>query len=367
MAFSCYVAGTLVYHDATTIFWSSTSGATSIPVAAYSSCFVAANPTDSVAEGFVLAENTVMSTSYTRVSGTADSWYSPFPATNTGSSVQFTASPLSITDGISADSTTLTSKSSIISSDFQASPSTTVLSNAASQTRSSLGISSTSTLSSSASKNGTDVHGKIYDAGVVAGAAVGAAIGAAILAALIVFLCLRKRRSGKNAGQHREHTPDLVIFGKGPGSQMASEESHHPVNGLAWMKQLPQPADDNTMVMKVKTLFHQIQLHVENFYQNTNVRGSTISDEGQEALMDLDSELLPSSLPAAILNSSASTTVITHVLAHLIIRSISVDTLPGDSFLPGEFAGLPQDFMKQENNHSRSGEHRTQFGESSNN
>ena len=104
---------------------------------------------------------------------------------------------------------------------------------------------------------------------------------------------------------------------------------------------LPQSADDKTVQNEVKTVLDQIELHVENFYQNTQASGSRLADA---ELAMFHSPYLPSTLASLLQQTNNSVLLIKHALAHFITACI---TTPSDkdyavwSLLPKDFVLLP--------------------------
>ena len=101
---------------------------------------------------------------------------------------------------------------------------------------------------------------------------------------------------------------------------------------------LPPSADDKAIEQRTKNTFDQIELHVENYYQNTSNTGTRPDDR---ELASFNSPYLPKSLASMLSHSRDGNKLIKHVLAYLVISSISPGAKPGSSLLPAEFVGLP--------------------------
>lgn len=178
--------------------------------------------------------------------------------------------------------------------------------------------------------------------GKIAGAAVGTGVGAAILAFLLTFFIMRSRRkSGPQRPRSTVRTPNSSNFVEKEGSFKAS-----PIVGVqsvaggasGWMEHLPQPADDQSILRSIRTLYQQIELHVENFYSDASV--GQISDSVHSQMFKVDSGLLTPSLYDLMLQSNAKSALIKHSLAHLILTNIDFNEASETSFLPSEFVGL---------------------------
>jgi hypothetical protein len=173
--------------------------------------------------------------------------------------------------------------------------------------------------------------------GVVAGAAVGAAVGAAILTFLITFMFFRKknekyRRQEKDrSGNGGLSTYTEKALPKDPGGDAA-------LAAPAWQKHIPQSADDKTIRSAVKTLFDQVELHVENFYRDSTVQ---MTDDLQTGLLRVDSPHLPESIVALLPRARSQTALIKHCLLSYIVASISIDDNSIQSLLPADYATLP--------------------------
>ena len=124
----------------------------------------------------------------------------------------------------------------------------------------------------------------------------------------------------------------------------------------AWEKHLPQPADDNSIRLTVKTFLHQVELHVENFYSDS-AAPSNVSDELQTELQMLDSPFLPKPLAVVLPQARSKTALIKHCLAHLIVKNITAEDNPdpSQSFLPLEFVALPNTIARTHSNDSKPG------------
>ena len=283
------------------------------------------NPGESVVSGYIFESGQLSPRNFTHTTsgpdGSSQYVIETSQFSENGNSVVSTTSKVP-SSANTANSDTVTPNTGLITPTQTSSPSSKA--------------NTTSNLSGSKSRD------KQYDGGVVAGSAIGAAIGAALLAVVFTYICMRRRRSQHDEFRDPGDLSDMIVLGKSHGAQATHEDPRDQTGDSAWTKRMPHPVDDYDMARRVKTLYNQIELHVENFYQNANVLGSTILDDAQDALLSLESGRLPSSLPTSILHSPASTSVIKHTLSWLIISRISLSARPVDSFLPADYAGLTQ-------------------------
>lgn len=133
----------------------------------------------------------------------------------------------------------------------------------------------------------------------------------------------------------------------------SSEKSYAQVNtrevelagaakGPAWMKDLPQPAADDTLRMNVRTLFHQLELHVENFYADVRPAESSLTPDAMEEIEEFDDRTLPAPILTLMRQASKPTTVIKRALAQHVVSNISVADMKQTSFLPTECTAVTQ-------------------------
>jgi hypothetical protein len=115
-----------------------------------------------------------------------------------------------------------------------------------------------------------------------------------------------------------------------------------------WEIHFTQPADDSTISRGIKTVFHQIELHVENFYSDT--AATQITEAIEAAVTPFDTGLLPTPLKVTMQAAKSKRAVIKQCLAHLIISRINTESLPDHSFLPPEIATLPSLLARTDSN-----------------
>lgn len=173
--------------------------------------------------------------------------------------------------------------------------------------------------------------------GAVAGAVVGVAIGVALITFLVTFFIMRRKRNATGRG----HSV-VGSASEGPGYQADEKPKRAPVtrsnrDASEYEKYLPPSADDKAIEQRTKNTLDQIELHVENYYHNTS---NTSTRPNDRELAPFNSPYLPKSLASMLSHSRDGTPLIKHVLAYLVISSISPSAKPGSSLLPAEFVGL---------------------------
>jgi hypothetical protein len=219
----------------------------------------------------------------------------------------------------------------------------------AASTPATLAVSTPATPAASTSTEVAVVGGSIQDpssprnclrSGVIAGAAVGAAVGAAILTFLITFMFLRKKsQKARRRGKHKSGSGDFSTHTEKTLPEDPTEGNNVALPALAWQKHLPQSADDQTIRSAVKTLFDQVELHVENFYRDSAV---AMTESLQAELLRVDSPHLSTSIVTFLPQARSQTALIKHCLLSYIVASVSTDDDSVQSLLPAEFSTLPR-------------------------
>ena len=118
-----------------------------------------------------------------------------------------------------------------------------------------------------------------------------------------------------------------------------SEKPFAHEGGLVWDHILPQSLDDRSIHGAAKTLFDQIQLHVENFYVAADV---DINANVAANMARVQTPYL--SDPAALLAKSSTSTlpVIKQCLAYTISHALGDGVPPAESLLPPLYAVVMQ-------------------------
>ena len=174
--------------------------------------------------------------------------------------------------------------------------------------------------------------------GAVAGAIIGVAVGIALVTFLVTFFFMRRKRIATERGQSV-----LGSASDGPGHQADEKpnKAHMTLSNtdtLEYERYFPPSADDKAIEQRTKNTLDQIELHIENYYQNIS---STHTRPNDRELASFNSPYLPKSLASMLSHSRDGTLLIKHVLTYLVISSISPSAKPGSSLLPAEFVGLP--------------------------
>ena len=182
--------------------------------------------------------------------------------------------------------------------------------------------------------------------GALAGAIVGSIIGAAIITFLVTWFFFGKRNKRDQRAQrsepdrsrsHRSGTGHGAPKAAGAGVAEKSSSSSGD-SGFGWQAYLPQSADDNTVQRDVKTLFDQIELHVDNYYTKANVR---VDSGTREALSLYDEATLPTSIESLIANPQTTLPTIKHCIAKVLIARMSPGFEDGASLLPAYLTSEP--------------------------
>ena len=273
--------------------------------------------------------------------------------TITGASGAETPTTTVITSTISTSSTPGATSPSIVDTEH---PTHSPSQNKPSQAQSTAASVPTSTQTASSTSaaaagitngpNSSDVKNNTsYSVGVLAGAVVASLIGAAIITFLITWLLFRKRNQ-RNQRSHRSGSRgnrDHRSPGRHDYSAVAAagvkekSSSSSGDSGYSWQAYLPQGADDQTIKRDVKTLFDQIELHVDNYYTKANIQ---LDSGTREALSQFNDDSLPDSIEALMANPQTTLPTIKHCIARTLIARMS----PGHertSLLPTYLAAEP--------------------------
>ncbi|KAH0173610.1 hypothetical protein KCU67_g1192, partial [Aureobasidium melanogenum] len=176
--------------------------------------------------------------------------------------------------------------------------------------------------------------------GTMAGAAVGAAVGAAILAFVVTYLLMRSRLSAKKrTNASHVFTPDDSTYAMNKGHFSESVVESKDGSGH-WMRHLPQPADDVSIITTIETICQQIELHIDNFYSNTERPLDSISKRPRALLTEIDTGLVRPPLSEAMMRYLDKTTLIKQTLAHMILSNITIEDGSPGSLLPQDIVEL---------------------------
>ena len=180
--------------------------------------------------------------------------------------------------------------------------------------------------------------------GTVAGVVIAVAVGFALVTSLATFFITRRRKGFEGKDRHTKFEESSASESKGVRQQEQASKPKVPFMtptapaSAAFENYIPQPADDATVKHNVNTIMDQIELHVENFYQNSSATPST---RNNAELAMFDSPYLAASLASLLPRSKNKIHLVKHALAQHIISSISLTSSYAQSLLPQEFVLLP--------------------------
>ena len=180
--------------------------------------------------------------------------------------------------------------------------------------------------------------------GTVAGVVIAVAVGFALVTSLATFFITRRRKGFEGKDRHTKSEESSASESKSVRQQEQASKPKVPFMtptasaSAAFDDYIPQPADDATVKHNVNTIMDQIELHVENFYQNSSATPST---RNNAELALFDSPYLAASLASLLPRSKTKTHLIKHALAQHITSSISPTSSHAKSLLPQEFVLLP--------------------------
>lgn len=159
---------------------------------------------------------------------------------------------------------------------------------------------------------------------------------------------MRQRQKSTGSG-HRQHhrglkngrVPEAATTQEQTELKSASAADRPTQSGIfstAFESYLPQAADDRTVQTHICTTLEQLEMHVENFYQQSSSSGSKMAEA---EVMYFDSPHLPGPLASLLPQSKNRMALIKHCLTHFVVSSITSTSDPTVSLLPHEFAVLP--------------------------
>ena len=185
--------------------------------------------------------------------------------------------------------------------------------------------------------------------GAKAGIAVGI-VGAFVTLGVVLALCLRKR-SRRRRQQYSNGAATQISRPPHPKNEMATGKGF-PVAGIRPASSaperevlLPQKADDATIRSRFSTLYDQIELHIENFYNDAS---PIIPPATEGALSRYDTSILAGPLVGELEESPRATTLLKHVLCYEIF-AMTVWPTPGkQSLLPDDLTSALKDSHNSE-------------------
>jgi hypothetical protein len=174
--------------------------------------------------------------------------------------------------------------------------------------------------------------------GVVGGFFAGVAIG------ILILWLLRRRRRQTHATSGSTMRDELISSHSPGGKEM--QNLAIPMSVTGWQKHLPQEKDDGTIARTVKSIFDQVQVHMEGFYK---ARPRKMNGEAVAAIEGVSSADLAKKLskaPNGVLMLEA-------ILIRWIVHRMSLRSVAAESFLPIEYTKIPE----QNGWHMESDEH----------
>ena len=204
--------------------------------------------------------------------------------------------------------------------------------------------SAQSAAGASASTSGVTSGGKDstpFSTGELAGGIVGSLFGAALITFLATWFFCRTRRQRRPSSPRRYHSEEPrsgTRSGKGLAAVTEKPSSSSDSDTFSWQAYLPQSADDRSIQNAVKTLFDQIELHVDNYYRKANVE---LDDSTFQALAHIDSGKLPGPITDLVTNQRMVLSAIKHCIADLLVTRMSPGEDTSTSLLPGWLAVMP--------------------------
>ncbi|KAK0271825.1 hypothetical protein LTR35_013301 [Friedmanniomyces endolithicus] len=239
----------------------------------------------------------------------------------------------SVASGDTSGTTTSTSQTSISSSNLN----TPVGSNGATETNptASTPTSSQNLASTSTPAIGATVPETTFK-GAVAGGVIGGLIIGLLIGAVIWGLCFRGRpgpmaATTPSTRDPRDRKPLPAVVAKEKGAREFEGAAVAP----AWRKHLPQEKDDHAIIREFKSMFVQIQLHVEGFY------GPEVGKVSKRTVEPIE-RLAPGHLPGLLLHTKDAVPILEAILARWIVQRISLRSDAKESLLPIEFASIPE-------------------------
>jgi hypothetical protein len=178
----------------------------------------------------------------------------------------------------------------------------------------------------------SDLPKSQYTTREFAGVAIGCFLGGCLIASVLAFFC-RGRLS-----RQRQNTP-------GSEKETSSLHGHGQavyLNGSkTWEKRLPQSESDPTIRNLANRTLDQIELHVENYYQDA--MAMPVNGIAKSNLQIFENEYLQRPMLQLIQQTDRPTVVIKHCVASLIISKITASSKYANSdssFLPAEFMAV---------------------------
>jgi hypothetical protein len=165
-----------------------------------------------------------------------------------------------------------------------------------------------------------------------AGGVVGGFFAGAFICALLIWLLRRHKRQKRAVPRYSRHDEST------PGHVPETKERHDlaiPMSVTGWQKHLPQEKDDGTIARTVKTVFDQVQVHMEGFYKPK-------SDKLTEEAMAAIKRISPPDLARKLGRAPDSVSLLEAILVRWIVQRMSLRSVAAESFLPVEYTKIPE-------------------------
>jgi len=108
-----------------------------------------------------------------------------------------------------------------------------------------------------------------------------------------------------------------------------------PMSVTGWQKHLPQEKDDGTIARTVKTVFDQVQVHMEGFYKP---KSEKLTEEAMAAIKRIS----PPDLARKLGRAPDSVSLLEAILVRWIVQRMSLRSVAAESFLPAEYTKIPE-------------------------
>jgi hypothetical protein len=108
-----------------------------------------------------------------------------------------------------------------------------------------------------------------------------------------------------------------------------------PMSVTGWQKHLPQEKDDGTIARTVKTVFDQVQVHMEGFYKP---KSEKLTEEAMAAIKRIS----PPDLARKLGRAPDSVSLLEAILVRWIVQRMSLRSVAAESFLPVEYTKIPE-------------------------
>ncbi|KAL6719768.1 hypothetical protein ACLMJK_001689 [Lecanora helva] len=265
---------------------------------------------------------------------------------------------ISVASVVPAPTSSNTTSYSSVSRSSASDPSSTITSthsiaHSGSKTSTAKLPSTISTHPINSSSTATPDHNRL-SGGTTAGIVVASAIGLALISSLVTFLLLRHRykrdrqypQGSQNGGEFEPSKP------LERNAQKAGPELKVPLISETLKKNegyLPEPADDVTIQKKARTIFDQIEVHVENFYHTTARYDPRQNDS---SMAKFESPSLNGSLSNLLLQRTDGMSLLKQSFVFSITSRLSLKGDPNTTLLPPEFMLTPNTLNSEARVHS---------------